>query len=162
MAAPTRPLLRTLQHLRTAGAAPADDGQLLDRFARLRDESAFAELLQRYGRLVLGVARRQLADRHAAEDVFQATFLALAHGAARLRRSGPLAGWLYTVAYRLARKERARAARRPGALTADPATASASADALAQVSGRELVQILDEELSRLPQRYRLPLLLCGV
>jgi RNA polymerase sigma factor (sigma-70 family) len=111
---------------------------------------------------VLGGARRRLADRHAAEDVFQATFLALARSAARLRGSGTLAGWLHTVACRLARKEQARAARRPRALAEEPPARRARPDALAQLSGRELMQAIDEELACLPQCYRLPLLLCGV
>jgi RNA polymerase sigma factor (sigma-70 family) len=140
---------------------PASDGQLLDRFVRLRDEAAFTELVHRHGRLVQGVARRHLADRHAADDVFQATFLALARQAARLSRGGPLEGWLYTVAYRLARKEQARAARRRLSSPAEE-PASSAADPQAQLSSRELVQVIDDELARLPERYRLPLLLCGL
>src|SRR5690349_14674536 len=91
------------------------DAELLDRYARAHDQAAFAAVVVRYGGLVLGVARRQLADRHRAEDVFQATFLALARSAARLGRREPLANWLYTVALRQARKARARAARHEAA-----------------------------------------------
>src|SRR5262245_45925277 len=92
-----------IRHLRShAGDAP--DTELLDRYARSGDEAAFAALVARYGALVLGVARRQLADRQRAEDVFQATFLALARSADRLGRRATLANWLYTVALRQARK----------------------------------------------------------
>jgi RNA polymerase sigma factor (sigma-70 family) len=154
-----------LHYVRALAGEPGrlSDGQLLGRFALDRDEGAFGELLRRHGPLVLGVARRRLADRHAAEDVFQATFLELARQAARFRGRVALAGWLYTVASRLACKERARAARRPRPAPDDPSTpAPPGADPLAAVSGRELLAVIDEELARLPGRYRLPLLLCGL
>jgi RNA polymerase sigma factor (sigma-70 family) len=153
----------TLRYVRVLAGEPdrLGDGPLLARFVRHRDEAAFAELVRRHRPLVLGVARRRLADRHAAEDVFQATFLALARQAARLTRRGPLAGWLYTVASRLARKEQARAARRAD-LAALPPPGGTSADPLAEVSGRELLRIVDDELARLPEAYRLPVLLCGL
>src|SRR5437764_5337095 len=85
-------------------AADVPDGELLAGYARRGDEAAFAAVVRRYSGLVLGVARRQLADRDQAEDVFQATFLALARAADRLAGQAPLANWLYTVALRQARK----------------------------------------------------------
>src|SRR5207248_8233542 len=88
------------------------DGQLLARFVDQRDESAFELLVRRYGRLVFGVCRRVLADPHAAEDAFQATFLVLVHKARSLDRRRPVADWLYAVAFRLACRARANAARR--------------------------------------------------
>src|SRR5271167_3229404 len=101
----SRPALaRALDHIRaTVGRpTPLDDELLLVRFAADRDEAAFAELVRRYGPLVRGVARRRLADAHEADDVAQATFLALARQAGRLNHGRPLAGWLFTVAHRLA------------------------------------------------------------
>src|SRR6516225_10421299 len=83
------------------------DGQLLARFVAERDESAFAALVRRHGPMVLGVCRRVLRDRHAAEDAFQATFLVLLRRARFLDRRGSLAGWLYTVAYHVALRARA-------------------------------------------------------
>jgi RNA polymerase sigma factor (sigma-70 family) len=142
--------------------AAADDADLLNRYVMAGDEGAFAALVQRYGGLVLGVARRQLADPGRAEDVFQATFLALARAAGRLRRQTPLANWLYTVALRQAKKARAGAARRDAAERSVPAAVAASADPLADISGRELLRVIDDELARLPDRYRLPVLLCCV
>src|SRR5205823_7450674 len=133
---------------RRCGAGPAD-GDLLARFARQRDQDAFAELVGRHGGLVLGVARRHLPDRQAAEDVVQATFLALARSAARLGRPPSLVNWLYTVAVRQARKARLRFARRTALLARLPPPAVAP-DPLAEVSGRELVTIIDDELARLP------------
>ncbi len=152
-----------VQHFRTKlGDNTATDRELLARYAHQRDEAAFTALVKRHGRLVFGVARRQLCDGHQAEDVFQATFLALARSAARLGKPGSLANWLYTVAVRLARKARLRAARRSAhekTLTPRPAS---TPDPLAQLSGRELLDLIDEELARLPEAHRLPLLLCCV
>src|SRR5581483_1582085 len=137
------------------------DGDLLQCFARHRDEAAFAELVARHGRLVLGAALRHLPDRHTAEDVVQATFLALARSAARLGRPPSLVNWLYTVAVRQARSARRRFAR-AAARRARLSPRSAAADPLAEVSGRELITVIDDELARLPEVYRLPLVLCAV
>jgi len=145
---------------------PAGDGpgdlELLDRYTRGREQEAFAILVRRYGPLVLGVARRQLADRHRAEDVFQATFLALARSAAKLGGQPVLANWLYTVALRQARKTRARDNRREALELAAPLRPHNAGDPLAEITARELVQAIDDELARLPGRLRLPVLLCCV
>src|SRR5262245_21627008 len=105
-------LTKAIRRLQPASADRPSDRELLDHYARGHDQDAFAMLVRRYGPLVLGVAQRQLADNHRAEDVFQATFLALARSAAKLGRKPTLANWLYTVALRQARKARGRAARR--------------------------------------------------
>jgi RNA polymerase sigma factor (sigma-70 family) len=145
---------------RQLGDAPTD-GELLAQFAGSRDEAAFAALVRRHGGLVFGVARRQLGDRQSAEDIFQTTFLALARQAARLGRPLSLVNWLYTVALREARNARLAAMRR--AARHDRLTPSApSPDPLADITARELVAVIDDELARLPERYRLPLLLCAV
>src|SRR5207245_1012416 len=151
-----------LRYLRAQAGGALSDGELLVRYARDQDEGAFATLVQRHGGLVLAVARRQLADRQQAEDVFQATFLALARSAERLGRDAPLANWLYTVALRTARKARVRDARRRDYEKAGAAPPAPPADPLAEVSGRELLRAVDEELARLPEKYRLPVLLCCV
>jgi RNA polymerase sigma factor (sigma-70 family) len=150
-----------LQHLRRrCGDGPAD-GDLLAEFAANRDEAAFAELVGRHGGLVFGVARRHLPDRQAADDVVQATFLALARNAGRLGRPLSLVNWLYAVALRQARKARLHFARRTALLGRAPPAANPT-DPLAEVSGRELLTIIDDELARLPAAYRLPLLLCAL
>jgi RNA polymerase sigma factor (sigma-70 family) len=141
---------------------PLPDAELLTGYARRGDEAAFAAVVRRYGGLVLGVARRQLADPQQADDVFQATFLALARSAGRLGRQAPLANWLYTVALRQARKARVRAARRAEAEQFAPPRSACQTDPLDEITGRELLQVIDEELARLPERYRLPVLLCCV
>jgi RNA polymerase sigma factor (sigma-70 family) len=149
-----------LQHLRKlealAAAGTLSDGQLLQRFLADRDEAAFNALLQRHGPLVWSVCRRVLRCPHHAEDVFQATFLVLARRAASIRKHQSVASWLHGVAYRLARQLRAREARPPL-----PAPAPAADADPAQHAGlRELQAILDEELQRLGEAYRRPLVLC--
>jgi RNA polymerase sigma factor (sigma-70 family) len=151
-----------LRYFQELVGVPATDADLLARYVQGQDQAAFAEVVQRYGGLVFGVARRQLPDREGAEDVFQATFLALARSAPRLLRQTPLANWLYTVALRQARKARVRAARRIQHESAYPGIPAPPADPLAEITGRELLRIVDDELGRLPEKYRMPILLCCV
>lgn len=152
-------VLREIRRL--VGASPNDestDGQLLRRFADHRDEAAFDGLLRRHGPLVFGVCRRVLGDVLDAEDAFQATFLVLARRAAALDRRGSLAGFLYTVAYRIALRAKADAARRrEQERTAAKAMAIETAD---DWLWRDVRPLIDEELQRLPEKYRLPILLC--
>lgn len=133
------------------------DAELLQRFLDSRGEQAFADLVTRFGPLVYTVARRRVRDRHSAEDVFQATFLVLAQQAGKVRRSDSLAAWLHGVAIRLARKELARKSRQlPGGASARlPADVSAPAPPV-NVPDE---QILDDELHKLPEIYRTPLVL---
>jgi RNA polymerase sigma factor (sigma-70 family) len=132
------------------------DPELLARLARARDPEALEILVARYAPLVLGVCRRLLPERADVEDAFQATFLVLARRAPALRRGGSLGAWLHTVASRLAL--RARAARgRVRELGHEP---PGGRDPLEEITGRELCAVLDEELQRLPERYRAPILLC--
>src|SRR5581483_4234025 len=83
---------------------PPTDAELLERFAAARDEAALAELVARHGGLVRGTARRHLGDAHAADDVYQATFLVLARKAGAVRWGPTVGPWLYATAVRLARK----------------------------------------------------------
>src|SRR3954469_21274287 len=103
-----------LRHVRGVGTPPPDepDAALLAQFARTGDEAAFAGLVRRHGPMVLGLCRRLLADTHAADDAFQATFLVLAQKARRLRDPDRLGPWLFGVARRVALKVRARGERR--------------------------------------------------
>src|SRR5215472_4976686 len=93
-----------------AGQPP--DGQLLERFIAGRDEAAFTSLVRRHGQMVLNVCRSVLHHEQDAEDAFQATFLVLLRKADAIRQPEALAGWLYEVAYHVAVKARAEAARR--------------------------------------------------
>jgi RNA polymerase sigma factor (sigma-70 family) len=153
------PFRHHVRHL--VGGVPTSaltDGQLLERFLAHRDDTAVEVLVRRYGPLVLGVCQRVLHDSHAAEDVFQATFLVLVRKIASLDRGKPLGGWLYTVAYRLALTARANQLRRQRceerAARDRPSTGGRAS------SPSDLVVALEEELHRLPERYRAPLVLC--
>ncbi|HEY7308763.1 MAG TPA: sigma-70 family RNA polymerase sigma factor [Gemmataceae bacterium] len=148
-----------LRHVRGLAAHPDNpamsDTQLLERFVEQREEAAFAALIQRHGGLVRSVARRILHDVQAAEDVFQSTFLTLARRAHSIRNRGALASWLYGVAARLAWQTRKDDARR--AVRERAATAARSEDVTEAAAWRELGALLDEELQRLPEKYRMPL-----
>jgi RNA polymerase sigma factor (sigma-70 family) len=145
------------QLLTEHAAAQCNDQELLDRFSADRSEQPFAALVRRHGPLVLGVCRRVLHHEQDVEDAFQATFFTLARRAGAIRKRQSISSWLYQVAYRIALK--VRTASKP---TTPQATepASAHADPLEAISGRELLMALDEELQRLPEKYRLPLVLC--
>jgi RNA polymerase sigma factor (sigma-70 family) len=135
------------------------DGQLLQRFAA-GEESAFTALVRRHGPMVLGVCRRILGNVHEAEDAFQATFLVLLRRAHALDRRGSLAGWLYTVAYHVALRARARAARRQR----QERKVAQMADTVAPAAElwHDLQPLLDDELGRLPDNQREAVLLCCV
>jgi RNA polymerase sigma factor (sigma-70 family) len=146
---------------RTLSARPgaeAADGHLLDRYTVYREEEAFEELVRRHGAMVLGVCRRLLRDEHLAEDAFQATFLVLARKAGSIGQPATLAAWLYRVAYHIALRARKQAGRRrarEGSL--HDAAREESADRKIEP---ELRRVLDEEVSRLPEKYRALIILC--
>src|SRR5262249_42797290 len=140
------------------GTAKLSDHQLLEHFASRHDDAAFATLVERHGAMVLGVCRRVLHHLHDAEDVFQATFLILARKAGSIRRYDSIAGWLYQVAYQLAVKARASAAKRRNYPRRE--VDMPTADPLAELNGQELRSLLDEELNQLPEQCRSALVLC--
>jgi RNA polymerase sigma factor (sigma-70 family) len=157
-------LLRHIRRLAAPAQPGPSDAELLRRFAGQREEAAFAALVRRHGPMVLCVCRRVLGNVDDAEDAFQAAFLTLARKASALRNQDSVAGWVYRVAYRLALRARARVGRRQAAdravLQGRPHEESAAADPLDEVTGRELSRVLDEELNRLPEKWRAPLVLC--
>src|SRR5262249_45040927 len=123
-----------------------------------RDEEAFAGLLRRHGPLVFGVCRQVLGDAHDAEDAFQATFLVLARKAATVARQDSLAAWLHRVALNVARTARTAAARRRAperetALRTRPGPGD-------EVAPGDWQPLLHEEVDRLPEKYRVPVVLC--
>jgi RNA polymerase sigma factor (sigma-70 family) len=151
-------VLRHLRRLRGTGRAEDSDGSLLQRFSALRDEAAFTELLRRHGPMVLGVCRRVLGDGPDADDAFQAAFLVLVRRAASVRNLDSLGSFLYGVALRVARKARVSAARRRA--HERQASPIRLVDDLSAVVWRDLRPVLDEELERLPEKYRAPMVLC--
>jgi RNA polymerase sigma factor (sigma-70 family) len=153
------PLLRYL-HRMAAGGSGGDlsDGQLLERFVRQHDEAAFAVLLERHARMVWGVCSRILRDSHQAEDAFQATFLVFVRKAAAIAQGERLANWLYGVAMRVAKRARTQPARR---LVHQEEVPDMPSQDLAHAPGwSDLSAVLDEEVRRLPCKYREPLVLC--
>jgi RNA polymerase sigma factor (sigma-70 family) len=132
--------------------------QLLERYLERRDETAFEALVARHGPMVLGVCRRMLAGQAEIEDAFQATFLVLVRRARQLGPADAIGPWLYGVAARVALRARSDAARRRR-LTATVALPAASASD-GTSDDRELSQVVDQELARLPAKYRSPLVLC--
>jgi len=137
-------------------SAGESDAALLARYVADRDDEAFTELVRRYAPLVWGACRRACADPHAAEDAFQATFLALARQAASLRRTESLPGWLHAVARRMA--ARARTANKTH--DAIPQRTSGAPSPAEEASANELLAAIEEEIDRLPVRYRSALILC--
>lgn len=155
----TTTVLSYIRHwIHRARAETASDADLLRRFTQNGDETAFALLMDRHGPMVLGTARRLIGDEHLAEDVFQAVFLTLARRARSLRRAAALPAWLHAVACRLALTAlRQRKRRQRAESEAVPHPTVCPVDA---VVSQEQLDLLDEELCRLPERFRLPLVLC--
>jgi RNA polymerase sigma factor (sigma-70 family) len=141
------------------GRAPEPtDRELLRRFCAGED-AAFALLIQRHGPMVLGVCRRVLNQQQDAEDAFQTTFLVLVRKAGSITRPELVGNWLYGVAYRTARKARARLARQRQRETGTLPMSSPE-DPHADLHWHELRALLDTELKELPGKYRTPLVLC--
>jgi RNA polymerase sigma factor (sigma-70 family) len=133
------------------------DHKLLQRFIDLRDEAAFHTLLRRHGAMVFDVCRSVLGNEVDAEDAFQATFLILARKAASIRKAASVGSWLHGVAYRTAREARARSTTRNKSEARAPTREMTEQDHL---TWREVREVLHEELTGLPERYRVPLVMC--
>src|SRR5687767_8888778 len=158
MPAESRPLARQLLRV-VLGTPDVPDADLLARFVASRDEDAFAEIVRRHGPMVLAACRRVTGRPHDADDAFQAAFLVLARRAAHISRPELLANWLYGVACRTALE--ARAARRRSeervVQTAPEPAAPTPPDDTA-----ELRKVIDEELAKLPDKYRSAVVLCDL
>src|SRR5262245_30895137 len=153
-----------VRHLRTTallqGGDDATDAHLLDALVARRDDAAFAALLRRHGPMVWGVCRRLLRNVHDAEDAFQAAFIVFVRKAASIKRRHLLGNWLYGTAYRAALEARAAARRhaREKQVNQMPQPAAPPPpDVRDDVRG-----LLDGELSRLPERYRVAIVLCDL
>ena len=135
------------------------DSDLLQRFLAEQDEAAFETLVRRHDRLVRSAIAKVVTDPHDAEDAFQATFLVLVRRAKGIDWRAGLGPWLYGVAHRVAVKARA-AGRTRARKEKEAGVAPAEPSAPPDLSWREACALLHAELDRLPDRYRLPLLLC--
>ena len=146
-----------------AGRSPdgqATDRELIERFNQDGSQEAFQELMARHGAMVRAVGRRHLRDGHAADDAFQATFLVLLRKAGRVGWRESIGGWLFEVATRVARKAAGQAVRRsaregtPAGSASEPVAPGPAPDLTA------IQEALEEELRRLPDKFRAPLVLC--
>jgi RNA polymerase sigma factor (sigma-70 family) len=151
------PVLRFIRTL-APEESPASDRDLLTRFTQHGEDAAFAALVQRHGPLVLGVCRRVLREAHDCEDAFQATFLVLLRKAASIRRPELLGNWLYGVAYRTALRARVEQSRRR--LHEGRAAGTLLESAEHDLGGSDFREVLDEEIHRLPEKYRTAFVLC--
>jgi RNA polymerase sigma factor (sigma-70 family) len=151
----TPDLTRLLEAAHRTLLCERDDRQLLRQFLTNRDEAAFAALVRRYGRLVLTVCRRVLRHAQDAEDAFQATFLVLARKAAVVDPQA-LPTWLYAVARRTAAQARARRRNREYQVETAPHPTVLPAEP------QDWRPVLDEEVSRLSDRYRMAVILCDL
>jgi RNA polymerase sigma factor (sigma-70 family) len=152
-----------IQHLRRAvllqEGAGLTDGQLLGYFIEGQDEAAFAALVKRHGPMVWGVCRR-LLSHHDSEDAFQATFLVLFRKAASIQPRQMVANWLYGVAHQTALHSRRTAARRTA--RERQVTEMPDPQAVQQDVWHDLQPLLDQALSRLPDKYRVVIVLCDL
>jgi RNA polymerase sigma factor (sigma-70 family) len=150
-----------LRHLRCVLQRPdgtgIPDADLLKRYVSQGDKAAFEALVRRHGPMVLGVCRRVLNNTHDADDAFQATFLVLVSKAATIRSPGTLGNWLYGVAYRTALHARQATIKRRVKEAAMPVLAETTRDAWI-----ELLPVLDQEMERLPEKYRAVIVLCDL
>jgi RNA polymerase sigma factor (sigma-70 family) len=150
----------TLFDVGALGATP--DRGLLDQFARGGEtaEAAFATLVERHGTMVLRVCRHLLGDGHLAEDAFQVTFLVLARRARAIHDPDVLAGWLHRVARRVALRARGELRRRNNRERPEPGEIAVTTDS--SVERDELCAIVHEEIDRLSDTQRLPIVLCAL
>ncbi|MCI0455873.1 MAG: sigma-70 family RNA polymerase sigma factor [Gemmataceae bacterium] len=168
------PLTAVLHQVRKLAGLPLmvrpTDPELLERFTCSGDSAAFEALVARHGPLVWRVCRRVLGHDHDAEDAWQATFLVLARRAGTIRNPASVASWLHGVAFRLAEKARAAAERRRARERSTPPPQplpprvgegqGRGATPCHEAAWREMGRLIEEAVHALPERYRIPILLC--
>ena len=152
------PLVQLLRQFRLQRGGTTTDAELLELFISQRDEDAFETLVRRHGPMVLGVCRRILHNEADVEDCFQATFLVLVRKAAALRRRGLVSNWLYGTARKAALKARAMKNLRHR----KEREAATEKVQMAANHDRDLQELLDQELERLPDKYRAAIVLCDL
>ncbi|HEY7330724.1 MAG TPA: RNA polymerase sigma factor [Gemmataceae bacterium] len=152
-----------IRYLRKVARAPeasqAGDAELLERFITSRDERAFELLVRRHGPMVLGVCKRVLRNYTDAEDAFQATFLVLVRKATSIRPRTQVGSWLHGVAYKTALKARALNLKRR---VKERHAAATQVRQVKEDTWEAVLEILDSELNALPEKYRIPVILCDL
>jgi RNA polymerase sigma factor (sigma-70 family) len=157
-------LYRSIETLMREGtAAGLDDRALLERVAVNRDGQALTVLIDLHGPMVLGTCRRILNATHDVEDAFQSTFHVLVRRAGSVRDPGRLAGWLHGVACRVALRIRSQSQRSEYGRSDDlERLVDTSSDPVLRAERNELLGLIDEEIGRLPERYRDVIVLCDL
>jgi zinc protease len=156
-------VLDSVRRLFDSGTATGlSDRQLLDQFISSRDQSAFEAIVHRHGPMVLRVCRRALGNAHDVDDAFQATFLILIKKASSIRDRDVLANWLYGVARRVSVRAGASVRRQRNRERSITQAALANGPSDARLEQGELRRVIDDELERLPWRYRVPVVLCDL
>ncbi len=157
---------RRVQHKIEERVQEMSDGGLLERYLtgdEVSAQQAFQGLVERHGPMVLGICRHILSAEHDAEDAFQATFLVLAQKGGTIRNRTVLAGWLHEVAHRIAIKARVSVVRRRQierqAMAMAPAPIALNQQD-EEAAWNELRPVLHDEVDRLPDKYRVPVILC--
>jgi RNA polymerase sigma factor (sigma-70 family) len=151
---------RIVQRLKNVADTSTTDAQLLNSFLVEREEAAFATLVRRHGPMVLSVCRRMLGNTHDADDAFQATFLILVRKASSITQRDLLGPWLYRVAYHAALEAKAKIARLR--IREQPMINETLTAVSLQQESHELLPLLDRELNRLPEKFRVPVILCDL
>src|SRR5262245_4045179 len=146
---------RVIERLANVAGSGSHDTELVRRYRDTGDPEAFEGIVRKHGRTVLGVCGRILIDPHAAEDAFQATFLQLVRKARTLHSPAALAAWLCATARRTALRHR-----RPGPRSRGAERPTLARGPLDSLTARELLTGIEDEIARLPEQYRLPLVLC--
>jgi RNA polymerase sigma factor (sigma-70 family) len=159
---PHKQLDSVVCYVRRVGEASATpeltDAQLLDRYTSCHDEDAFAALVRRHGRLVRSVCHHVLHREQDIDDAFQVTFLVFAVKAASIRKAVSVASWLHGVAYRTAMNAKRAYIRR--CEQTGNVVGYAKDNPPREAALREVQAILDDEVGRLPEKYRAPFVLC--
>jgi RNA polymerase sigma factor (sigma-70 family) len=151
-------MLRGIERIFNQGSQIGlSERELLRQFAT-GDQAAFENLVTRHGPVVLGVCRRLLYDYRDVEDAFQATFLVLLRKAATLRDADALGPWLHGVAYRVAARIRSNSSRRK--FEESQSARLEAVESACELERTELRTLIDEEIGRLPEKYRRPVVLC--
>ncbi len=148
-------LIRIVHKLAGQTEGTLADAELLARFVERRDEAAFEALVWRHGQLIWNVCHRILRNQQDAEDAFQATFLVMARRAGSIRERRALGGWLYQIAQRICLGIR----KKKGAAATLPLVEQPAAEGVDATEQADLRRLLEEEIGRLPRKYRLPLVL---